>query len=252
MSICKWYVARAYGRFDMTIATSRHSERKLLSYGLTKTFYLPLGVDTSLFHPGRRDDILRSSLGVRPEDTLLLFAGRFRAEKGIDTLLSAVPTLSGRRGIKLALAGRGPLSDHAKATAQRYSNVSWLGFINEPVKIATLFASADIFVAPGPHETFGLAALEALSSGIPVAAAGSGGNAELINESRAGAVFQPGKPEDLIRCIEHIMQADKAMLRQRARAFVESRFSWERSFESMAAKYRELKDAKRIRPCFVT
>ena len=250
ISLSEWYVARAYGRFDVTLAASRHAEQQLRRYGLTNTCCLPLGVDTALFHPNRRDQRVRASLGVGPEETLLLFAGRFRAEKDIETLLCALRELSTRRGLKIALAGRGPLADLVRQTARQHAGISCLGFIDDPLRIAVLFASADIYLAPGRHETFGLAALEALSSGVPVAAAGSGGNAELVEDSEAGALFAPGSARDLIRAVEEIRKADRPALGRRARAFVEGRFSWDRTFEAMVTKYRELQDAKGIRRHF--
>jgi alpha-1,6-mannosyltransferase len=73
----------------------------------------------------------------------------------------------------LVVAGDGPLRGRLERAARRKAlPVQFAGFVTDPKHLATLLASADVVVAPGPVETFGLAALEALACGTPVVVSG--------------------------------------------------------------------------------
>ena len=237
------YVGHTYRTLDATVATSRHIEKKLSQQGVQQLCRIPLGVSTERFHPNRRSDALRLSLGVGRHDKMLLFAGRFRTEKGIDTLAEALPALAEQPGRKIVLAGDGPHGNALRAAAESHENITVIGYEKDPGKLSQLYASADLFLAPGPHETFGLAILEAMSAGLPVVGADRGGSAELVSESTAGALFRAFDPSDLVRAVEAVLSADLTDQKRRARRFVKSRFSWQRTFDQMVAFYEQLTDA---------
>lgn len=84
------------------------------------------------------------------------------------------------------MAGDGPYRRRLERLARRLP-ITFLGFLHRRLDVARLLASADVVVAPGPHETFGLAALEALACGTPVVASRSSTLADLVEPS-CGAV----------------------------------------------------------------
>jgi glycosyltransferase involved in cell wall biosynthesis len=86
--------------------------------------------------------------------------GRVSYEKNIDAFLSM--PWSGTR----IVCGEGPLAAQLQAT---YPDVVWMGVLPRP-QLAKVYASADVFVFPSRHETFGLVMLEAMACGTPVAA----------------------------------------------------------------------------------
>ena len=231
------YVRHTYRALDATVATSRHIEEKLLQQGVKHLYRIPLGVDTRRFHPNKRRDALRLSLGVGRQDKMLLFAGRFRTEKGIDTLATALPALAEHREYKIVLAGDGPHGEAVRAAASAHENITVIGYERDPEKLSQLYASADLFLAPGPHETFGLAILEAMSSGVPVVGADRGGSAELVSESETGALFRAFDPSDLVRAVETVLSTGLTDQKHRARRFVETGYSWQRTFDRMIAAY---------------
>jgi glycosyltransferase involved in cell wall biosynthesis len=89
-----------------------------------------------------------------------LYVGRVSYEKNIDAFLSM--PWSGTR----IVCGEGPLAAQLQAT---YPDVVWMGVLPRP-QLAKVYASADVFVFPSRHETFGLVMLEAMACGTPVAA----------------------------------------------------------------------------------
>ena len=239
------YVRFTYQRFDATCVTSRYIEGKLRSYGVENTVLLPLGVDAELFHPRNRDEELRRQLGVGPGEKLLLYVGRFGTEKGIEVLIEALPRLAGMAGVHVVLVGIGPLEQELRARAGSCPRQHVLGYVSEPAELARLYASADLFLAPGPFETFGLSVLEAMASGLPVVAAGSGGAAELARQTTAGLTFRPGDADDFMRQVCLALCNDLRGLGRLARELAAGRYSWDRTFGSMVEAYEGLIDGNR-------
>ncbi|MBI5500214.1 MAG: glycosyltransferase [Deltaproteobacteria bacterium] len=238
------YVNFVYRRFDITCVTSRYVEDKLRGFGLRNTFLVPLGVDTERFHPRERDEGLRRELGVAPGQKLLLYVGRFWSEKGMDVLAFAMEALGRRPGLHLALAGDGALLDDVRAAAAPHPRIRLLGFVSDAARLARLYASADVFLSPGPYETFGLTTVEALASGVPVVAADRGGAGETVAASGAGRLFRAHDARDMVRRIDELLGGDLAALGRRARDFAERNYSWDRTFGRLVGRYVELCDAR--------
>lgn len=106
--------------------------------------------------------------------------------------------------------------------------------------MADLLAACDLYVAPGPAETFGLSALEAMASGTPVLAVDSGGVADRVRASGAGAVYAPGDPGACAEAAATILMGDLRGLGKAARTFAEQHHAWDRTFEGIFRVYRRL------------
>jgi alpha-1,6-mannosyltransferase len=105
--------------------------------------------------------------------------------------------------------------------------------------MADLLAAADCYIAPGPAETFGLSALEALACGTPVLSVASGGAAELVKRSGAGRLYPVG---DLAACAAQAIAliGEAAGLRAAARDYAAARHAWPDVFAELLGHYREL------------
>lgn len=239
------YVRLCYSRFDLTCATSSYTEEKLRKYGVRNTVRIPLGVDLKRFSPAKRSGKVRRALNVNPDDMLLLYAGRFSSEKGLDTLLNSLPAIVKLPHFKIALIGAGPLRAKIYQQCARMNQITILPYEKNPDQLARLYASADLFLAPGPFETFGLAALEALASGVPVIAPAQGGAGELVTSSGAGVLFSPHDSSDLTRCVLELTSGGLARLGKRGRSFAEKHRSWNHTFTKMIHTYEEFHHAKR-------
>jgi glycosyltransferase involved in cell wall biosynthesis len=166
------------------------------------------GVDTELFRP-RRKDFLSDP---RP---ISLFVGRVAVEKNIEDFLRLK-----LEGTKMVV-GDGP---QLAELAARYPRVRFVGKkVGE--ELARYFAAADVFVFPSRTDTFGLVLLEALASGVPVAAYPVAGPLDVIDTSVAGCLS-----EDLGAAVRTALTIPPAV----CRAYAE-RFSWETSVRQFLA-----------------
>jgi glycosyltransferase involved in cell wall biosynthesis len=130
------------------------------------------GVDPALFDPTMRDEL---SEFKRP---IFLSVGRVAQEKNLPAFLSL--NLPGSK----VVVGEGPA---LASLRRRFPDVHFLGR-RENGNLARLYASADVFVFPSRTDTFGLVMLEALASGLPVAAYPVPGPLDVINGSGAGVL----------------------------------------------------------------
>src|SRR3569623_1586046 len=200
---------------------------KLRQLGVTRVALQPLGVDTTVFHPRRRDSNLRAELGLAPATRLLIYAGRLAREKNIPVLLEAVRRLGD--GYHLLLVGGG-----TRPRPQR--NVCVYPYVSRAEDLARLFASSDALVHAGDQETFGLVVLEAMACGVPVVGVQAGGVAELVDPA-VGLLARPHDAAALAQAVADLYQREPQVLGRTARARVEQRYSWDRVFQHQLALY---------------
>jgi glycosyltransferase involved in cell wall biosynthesis len=154
-----------------TLVPSQATRRRLLADGIERVEIWSRGVDGQAFHPCHRDPELRRSLGLGPDDVLILYVGRLASEKNLTALLTAYaqlrqqlpPERSAR--LKLALVGDGPLA--AQLQLSPPPGVILAGE-RHGTDLARWYASGDVFAFPSCSETFGNVVLEAQASGLPV------------------------------------------------------------------------------------
>lgn len=223
------YVRDLYRRFDLVLAPSGHAAGRLTDLGVRQVLRQPLGVDTTIFHPARRDPALRARLGLEPCVSLYVFAGRFSAEKNLPVLLEAFRRLGDRH--HLLLVGGG-------ATLPRQENVTVMGYQHNEKRLARLMASADALVHAGTQETFGLVVVEALASGLPVVGVAQGGVAELVGPE-VGMLAPRATAASLAEAIEALASKDLALLGARAREQAVRCYSWDPVMRSLLSHYRQ-------------
>lgn len=180
---------RIAASFDRVVCTSSFSAGEWRRIGLAPTV-VPLGVDLDVFRPQplRSEPPSLPDRNPRRHDVELVTVGRLSSEKRPDRAVDAVARLRAS-GIDAAvtLIGdgplRGPLEDAAR---RRRLPIRFTGHLADREAVAAALASADVAVCPCPHETFGLAALEALACGTPIAVPRRGALAELVDGGPAG------------------------------------------------------------------
>lgn len=138
-----------------------------------------------------------------------LFVGRLSEEKGIRTLIKAWKSLT---GIRLVVAGDGPLLDYVQARAQEFDGcITVLGRVAES-EVAVLMGSARLLVMPSEwYEGFPMTAVEAYARGLPIVASEIGSLAELVQDGVTGALFPPGDSAALAARI-HELNSDEVGL----------------------------------------
>lgn len=220
-----------------TLVASDAVKADLEAFGAERVVRVPLGVDTDTFDPARRArsaDIRRLfGVGAGP---LAVYAGRLTAEKDLTTAVRGWHKI-GRSDATLLLVGAGPQAARLRALAGR--SVRIVPFVHDRSRLADLYAAADLYLAPGPAETFGLAAHEAMASGTPVLSVDVGAVAEQVRRSGAGALYRLGDPGSLADSARWLLDRGDA-LRAGARAFIETHHRWETAFERIFEVYREV------------
>ena len=208
-------VAEAAHRLVVVSETLAATIRRLAPELADRIVIIPNAVPTDLFtlgDPGAR----------RPDE--LLYVGARRPEKGTETLLAAFATVRrSRPAARLRLIGTAPGGDEpfrAMAAALGIADSVAFEGPTDRAGIAAAMRAASLFVHPSPAETFGVVAAEALSTGLPVVSADSGGVTELLGpgEGPLGIIVERRSPEALARgilaALDHQAAFDPAVLRR--------------------------------------
>ena len=204
-----WAALRAFHRHSQAVmAATPALANELRARGFRNVVLWPRGVDTNLFHPRIAD------LGLpRP---VFLCVGRVAVEKNLEAFLEL--ELPGTK----VIVGDGPAR---AALARKYPQAVFLG-ARQGEELADIYAAADVFVFPSKTDTFGLVLLEALASGLPVAAFPVTGPRDVIGAAPVGALN-----DDLrLACLSALTISPQACLEfagrhtweASARAFVEN------------------------------
>ena len=236
----EWYVKLTYERCELVLAPSRYMCDYLHSIGVKHALCQPLGVDVDTFTPQRRGRNLRAELGIPHDARLLVFAGRFSAEKNIPVLIEAFRQLGAP--YHLLMIGGGE--------SNRAGNVTRIPYCRDNATLAGYLASADAFVHAGVHETFGLVILEALACGRPVVAPRAGAIPELLDDTAgqlvdAHAGLEPAATQ-LAAGIATLYERYLDALGAAARRHVLANYSWTRTLQGLMARYQAAVSARRL------
>lgn len=219
--------------YDAVVCTTRFARREFERIGADNVSEVPLGVDLELFNPSRRDP--RAASTWRGDaDSLLVHCGRLSVEKRVDKSIDSIAALhDSGRNVRLIVAGDGPRRPGLERRA-RGLPVDFLGFVDGREELASLLASADVALAPGPHETFGLAALESLAAGTPVVVSQSSALADIVTPACGGHFDDTagGFASELERVLEIPARSRRTAARRRA-----EQFGWPASVDGMLAVF---------------
>jgi phosphatidylinositol alpha 1,6-mannosyltransferase len=217
---------------DRTLAPSSASVRQLEELEIPRLALWPRGVDLEAFHPGLRDERLRRRLA--PDGRLLVgYVGRLAPEKELELLTY----LSGDPRYALVVVGGGPDEDRLR---RLLPDAVFLGVLHG-AELGRAYASLDVFVHTGRHETYCQSAQEALASGVPVVAPRSGGPIDVVTDGVAGFLYEPGDGDDLGGYVDRLARDPEFRRRMgvAARRSVEGR-SWQAVNEALVRHYREV------------
>lgn len=213
--------ARSAQTYDQILCTTDWAAAEFRRIGVTNLTQVPLGVDLRGFGPEHRDARVRARY-AREDEVLVVHCSRLSPEKSPELAIDAVAALRAT-GVPAALVvvGDGP---RRRALVQRATGlpVHFAGFLPDRSAVAALLATADVAVAPGPVETFGLAALEALACGTPVVVNAASALPEVVGEAGLAAEGTgPAFAAAVVALLDRPEQARRAAARARA-----ERFGW--------------------------
>ena len=192
--VLKW----VYRHVDTAFFVGENNKQYFLKFGLKENqlVHAPHVVDIERFATWNDQDTLKletwkTELGMKPNDFVILFAGKFEPKKNPKFIISLTKQLKSDR-FKFVMVGNGVLESEINEAAKLDKRIIVLPFQNQSMMPMT-YRLADVFVLPsvGPGETWGLAMNEALACGIPVFGSNKcGGSIDLIDDS-CGLIFEP-------------------------------------------------------------
>ncbi len=220
--------------YDTVVCTTAFAREEFDRIGARNVARVPLGVDLHTFTPTRHDQALKADL-ARGADALLVHCGRLSPEKHVERSVDTAAELhaAGHR-IRLVIAGDGPRREALERRAADLP-VTFLGFVGRRSDVANLLATADVSLAPGPHETFGLAALESLASGTPVVVSASSALREIVHPGCGAAV--PDHAPAFAGAVNALLDNPESARRSAARARAEQ-YPWQAAVDGMLTALR--------------
>lgn len=234
---------------DRVVAATSYEQRLLRQvYGVpaARVEVIPLGVDPERFNPGSRD-AAREALEIPATDRIVLAVGRIEPLKGLDILIRAAAQITDRSRLRLLIVGG---DEQARAEFDRLRAitkevgvediVTFVGAIPHEL-LPNYYRAADVVVMPSFAESFGLVAVEAMASGVPVVASRVGGLASTVADGRSGYLVPWRCPEPFAEKIELLLRNEPLRAALGAAGVERMRaFSWESVVDQLVTLYDEV------------
>ncbi len=208
----------------------RSELQRLFGLPYEKINVIPNGVNLNMYDGIEKDYDFRRKYAMDNEK-IILFMGRLVYEKGIQTLISAMPKiLNHYHDAKLLIAGKGGMIDELR------NQVNYLGLGNKVYftgylgskDVQKMYKCADVSVFPSTYEPFGIVALEAMLSGTPVVASDVGGLNEIIDHGINGMKSYAGNANSFADSILTLLFDQKLCdtVTKNAISKVKSEYNW--------------------------
>jgi phosphatidylinositol alpha 1,6-mannosyltransferase len=237
MSHAAWaWTRHLHSRADRTLAPSTSAIENLEAHRIPRVHKWARGVDITGFAPSARDEALRRRWS--PDGKPIVgFVGRLAPEKHVERLA----VLAHRDDVQVVVVGHGV--DAAKLAALMPTAVFTGALYGD--ELAAAYASMDVFVHPGEHETFCQAVQEAMASGLPVIAPNAGGPRDLVAPYRTGLLLGVDDFEArLVESVDHLI-AERARYSHAARRSVLTR-TWPAICDELIGHYEAVQGRRRL------
>lgn len=193
--VWRW-LRRIHSSAQLTLAPSRAAAWDLRRHGIPRVALWGRGVDVQRFTPANRDERLHRDLAAG-RGALIGYIGRLAPEKNVALLKG----LSAVAGARLVVVGDGP---DRPSLQQQMPDAVFTGY-KGGAELARLFATLDVFVHTGAHETFCQTVQESLASGVPVVAPAIGGPLDLVRHGHNGVLYRPEDKRALRQAVRRLV-----------------------------------------------
>ena len=231
-SITKFSIEKS----DGLTAVSRYlQEETLTTFGCTacRIEVIPNFVDPEVYDRARYPGVLQEhrDAGTR----VLMHISNFRAVKRVRDVVRVFARVAAEVPSVLMMVGDGPDRFEAEAEARDLGVSEKIFFLGKIDAVAPLLAGADLFLLPSSNESFGLSALEALASGVPVIGTTVGGIPEVVVQGETGCLFPVGDVDGMARSAIAILRDGERWRSMSARAATDARERF--SLDAVVAEY---------------
>ena len=204
-----------------------------------KLVFIPNGVDTERFCPGR-DLALRRELGIADDEFVVGTIGRLDPIKNHEGLINAVRVLNNSNlKVRLVIVGEGPNQSNIETTLRSPDFSPRPLLLGARLNVERLYKIFDTFVLNSFAEGMSNTLLEGMASGLPIICTAVGGNVELVADHQRGILVRPGDDAALAEALHVYMNsADTcAAHANNARMFIMQHFSLERMIDRYVSLY---------------
>jgi N-acetyl-alpha-D-glucosaminyl L-malate synthase BshA len=177
----------------------------------------------------------------REGEFVLMHASNFRPVKNVRTVIDVFRRVREELPVRLLMVGDGPELPAAEERAREAGVEGDVHFLGAQEYLEDLLPLADLFLLPSEHESFGLAALEAMSAGVAVVATSVGGAPEVIRHGENGFLHAPDDVDGMVASIRGILRepARLASLEEAARRTAVEEFGVENAVQRYLSIYEE-------------
>lgn len=236
---------------DHVVCATEHERslvRQLYGADPEKISVIPLGVDLDRFRPGAKEEA-RAALGLKDE-RIVLFVGRIEPLKGVDILINAAALVESDIECSVLIVGGDESSQPQVAELRELARergiehrVAFVGAVDHE-QLPLYYNAADVCVVPSHYESFGLVAVEAMASGVPVVASRVGGLRGTVKDGETGYLIPWLCPEPFAERIELLLENEplRQSLGEAAREAM-SRYRWEHVASAVLELYARLTGA---------
>ncbi len=238
----EWWLTFEAGRVITCSEYMREEVTRIFELPPDKVEVILNGVDLTRFAPEAEAPAVRAELA--PEGApLIVFAGRLEYEKGVQTVLEALPMIDADvPGVRFVVAGAGSHRAELERRALELGvadQIRFEGFVDE-ARLRELYGTADLVIVPSLYEPFGLVALETMACGSPVIAADTGGLREIVAHDITGLRFTPGDARSLAEVATRLLTDERLARRLalEAHSLLAERHSWPAVATRTAETYR--------------
>lgn len=205
-----------------------------------KITVIPNGIDVEYFDAITSDSELKKSLGIAPDDFVIICVANLHINKGHYYLLEAFESLfchsreSGNpenaRNLKLFIVGEGIEKENLKHQIQNYQSKNNISFLGRRIDVPQLLKISDLFVLPTLFEGQSNAIMEAMASGIPVITTDIPENRVLIENGKTGLLVPAKNSSDIVQAIKQIQKSEtvRSQLSKEAKKTIKNSFSLEK------------------------
>jgi L-malate glycosyltransferase len=193
-------------------------------------------IDPDIYDRGKYPSLLKKQVGQ--SKPILMHVSNFRTVKRVRDVVRVFAEVNRELPSVLVMIGDGPDRPAAEEEARMLGVADSVSFLGKLDQIAPLLAAADLFLLPSQSESFGLSALEALASGVPVIGSNAGGLPEVIRDGETGVLCGVGDIPGMAAAALEILQDKKRWSEMSRLAATDARERFSR--DAIVTKYETL------------
>ncbi len=235
---------KIFNSFDIDIVVASKWMKNLINESpITQSFkrihIIPFGINLDKYKvDDNRKAKIRKKLGIPQDEIVLFFRADRSAYKGLDLIKEMLDRLNVNKRVALLTVGEAGLLNRYRL---KYKVIDF-GWLNNEDEIADLYACSDIFLMPSTAEAFGVMAIEAMASSIPVIVMEGTALPDVVNAPQCGIVFSKNNVGDFVSKVEWLINnAEERLNRGKlCRVLAEERYDENQYFDAMLDLYKDI------------